>query len=134
MEPLWTGPCEIMERIGNTGRYRVETPHGPEDLHMDSFKTYLAPATGKAIPCWYYKPAERLPERDTDVIEKILKHRMKNGRHEWLVRWEGHDAKNNTWEPASSFVGQVQQDWVNWNKEKRIQVDLQDVCIMRVEL
>ena len=43
LDPLWTGPCEILERLGNTGRYKVSLPSGVEDMHMDNFKPYLTP-------------------------------------------------------------------------------------------
>ena len=80
------GPCEVLKRYANTGRYQVSTTNGPKDLHMDSFKLYLAPASGKPIPCWFYKPPVRTFEKDTYVVEKILRHRIKNGRmNGWSV-------------------------------------------------
>jgi hypothetical protein len=127
LEPLWVGPCEILKRYGNTGRYQVATMDGPEDLHMDSFKMYTAPPSGKAIPCWFYRPAPKLPEGDSFVIDKILKHRHRNGKHEWLVRWKGYGPEDDTWEPTSSFIGDIQQDWTEWNKTRGIKISIDDL-------
>ena len=40
----------------------------------------------------------------------------------WKVRWnesavEGYGSEADTWEPATSFVRFVQQDWRRWNKD-----------------
>ena len=80
-------------------------------------KPYLATVYGKAIPCCYFKPKPKTPHSDTYVVEKILDHRINNGRHEWKVRWRGYGEEDDTWEPASSFIDYVQQDWKLWNKQ-----------------
>jgi transposase InsO family protein len=125
LDPLWTGPCEILDRVGSTGRYKVVLPSGVEDVHMDDFKPYLSPPDGKAIPCLYFKPRSKLPETDDFVVHKILDHKVEKGVHFWKVRWKGYGAEEDTWEPASSFVGYVQQDWKLWNKAHNVQVPLQ---------
>ena len=43
LDPLLMGPCEILDRIGNSGRYTVALPEGKDDVHMDDFKPYLIP-------------------------------------------------------------------------------------------
>jgi hypothetical protein len=120
LDPLWTGPCEILERVGNSGRYKVSLPSGVEDFHMDCFKPYLSPPDGKAIPCHYFKPRPKLPETDDFVVQKILDHKIDKGIHYWKVRWKGYGPEEDSWEPASSFVGYIQQDWKLWNKSHGI--------------
>ena len=87
LDPLWTGPCEILERVGNSGRYKVSMPKGVEYFHMDDFKPYLSPPNGKAIPFCYFQPREAFPESDDYVVEKIVDHKIDKGRHLWRVRW-----------------------------------------------
>ena len=110
-------PCEIIERYGTTGQYKVGLPNGAEDVHLEDMKPYLASVDGKAIPCCYFKPKPKIPHSDTYVVDKILEHRIKNGRHKWKVRWRGYGEEGDTWEPASSFIDYVQQDWKLWNKQ-----------------
>jgi len=81
LDPLWTGPCEILERVGNSGRYKVSLPSGVEDFHMDCFKPYLSAPDGKGIPCHYFKPRPKLPESDDFVVQKILAHKIDRGVH-----------------------------------------------------
>ncbi|CAL4062163.1 unnamed protein product, partial [Meganyctiphanes norvegica] len=38
-------------------------------------------------------------------VEKILHHRDRGGRREYLIKWEGYDPKNSTWEPAENLIG-----------------------------
>jgi len=127
LDPLWTGPCEILERIGNTGRYRVALPQGPDDIHVEDTKPYLADIHGTQIPCLYFRPKPKLPSTDTYVVDKILDHRVRQGRHEWKVRWKGYGPECDTWEPASSFVGFIQQDWKRWNKDHKVTLSISDV-------
>ena len=127
LDPLWTGPCEILDRLGVTGRYKVALPSGVEDIHMDDFKPYICPPSGKAIPFLYFKPRQPLPETDDFVIDKIIGHKMEKGEHLWKVRWRGYGSEEDTWEPASSFVGFIQQDWKRWNRENRIPISLDNI-------
>ena len=127
LDPLWMGPCEILDRVGSTGRYSVALPTGREDVHMDDFKPYLTPPDGKAIPCMHFQPRSKLPETDDYIVEKILGHKVEKGVHLWKVRWKGYGPEEDTWEPASSFLGNIQQDWKQWNKEHKLQLSLQDL-------
>jgi hypothetical protein len=127
LDALWLGPCEILDRLGNSGRYKVALPNGVQDVHSDDFKPYFCPPDGKAIPFLYYKPRPRLPESDDYVVDKILDHKVDKGVHYWKVRWKGYGPEEDTWEPASSFVGFIQQDWKLWNKEHNINVPIQNL-------
>ena len=124
LDPLWVGPCEILDRFGKTGRYKVALPTGTEDVHMEHFKPYVSAPEGEAIPCHYFKPRPKLPVSDDFVVENILAHKIERGVHFWKVRWRGYGPEEDTWEPAASFVGFVQQDWRRWNKENGVDISL----------
>ena len=101
LDPLWLGPCKILQRIVSSGRYKVSMPKGVEDVHSDDFKPYLAPPDGKAIPQWYFKPQPALPENDECVVEKIVDYRV-----EWGAFLAG--ALERVW-PGGRHVGTSQQ-------------------------
>ena len=124
LDPLWTGPCEIMDQIGNRGRYQVAIQDNIVDVHADRLKMYLPHVDGTKIVMNYYKPQRQVPEDDTYVVEKILAHRIRNGQKQWKVQWQGYDHDFDTWEPASSFVGHLQQDWMEYNHRNHIEVPL----------
>ena len=119
LDPLWMGPCEILKHV-HSGRYTVLTPYGDEDHHMDAMKPYTPELTGKSIPFLYYKPTT-VPEGDTWIVEKILKHRKsRDGRLQWLVKWRGYE--KTSWENAEQFVGYTQNDWKEYNLKHNISV------------
>lgn len=89
VDTLYTGPCEILKRVGTTGRYTVALPHGEKDVHMDRFKIYLPALDGTKVPFHFIRPRKDVPQDDTYVVEKILDHRIRNGKHQWLVKWKG---------------------------------------------
>ena len=120
LHTLWHGPCEVLSRHGSTGRYTIQLPKGPEDLHMDSLKPYFPSLNDTKVRLHYYKPAGGLPEDDSYAVEKILEHRLLRGQHQWLVKWKGYDDSANSWEPMSSFLGYLCEDWVRFNRDNHI--------------
>jgi hypothetical protein len=40
----------------------------------------------------------------TYAVEKILRRRMRGGRMEYFVKWEGYASLENSWEPEENFV------------------------------
>ena len=83
---------------------------------------YLPTIDGNNIKLHYFRPDTPIPEDDSFVVEKILAHRVRRGQHQWKVRWKGYDPSFDTWEPASSFVGYIQMDWTQFNKDNHIDV------------
>lgn len=118
------GPCKVLGRRGDTGRYTIELATGEVDLHMERLKPYLSNLEGKALPFWYYRAATKVPEEDGYVVEKFIEHRIQNGRHEWRVRWKGYGPVSDTWEPMESFVGTIHKEWLKWNKENKVVLQL----------
>ena len=53
LDLLWFGPCEVLERYANTGRYRIVLLQGPDDVHFEDMKPYLHTIKGTAIPFLY---------------------------------------------------------------------------------
>ena len=104
LDPLWTGPCEVLERVGRTARYKVTLPEGVQDVHIDRMKMYLPRVDGTKIALHYYRPHRDVPEDDSWTVEKIVVHRIRGGRHQWRVRWQGFVETFDSWEPAKSFV------------------------------
>ena len=118
LDPLWMGPCEVLRHV-RSGRYTIQTPYGAEDHHIDHMKPYRPDLSGKSIPFMYYQP-NTVPEGDTWIVEKILRHRKIGDRLEWLVKWRGYTKP--TWETAEQFVGYTQDDWKEYNLKNRIAI------------
>merc|ERR1712223_787630 len=59
------------------------------------------------------------------IIEKIIDKRKRKRKVQYLVKWEGYDEKDNTWEPASSLPKELKQEFEgsrngNKNDEKLV--------------
>jgi hypothetical protein len=121
LDPLWTGPCEVMEVTG-PGRYTINLPEGSEDVHTSSLKPYLLQMSGTAITWKYFQPRKYQEATEGAIVEAILSHRKRKGQLQWKVKWKG--SGEITWEPAQSFVGDVQQDWMSYNKSQNLKVEL----------
>ena len=124
LDPLWTGPCEVMDRVGNRGRYQVAIDGNIVEVHADRLKMYLPHVDGTKIVLNFYRPHRQVPEDDSFVVDKILSHRIRNGQRQWKVQWQGYDHDFDTWEPASSFVGHLQQDRIAYNRKHHIDVPM----------
>ncbi|CAL4060098.1 unnamed protein product, partial [Meganyctiphanes norvegica] len=45
------------------------------------------------------------PDDEIFQIEKILKHRDRDDKREYLIKWLGYSSKHNTWEPEENLLG-----------------------------
>jgi len=131
LDPLYSGPYEVVRCHEHEGRYVIRTPEGVKDVHQDRMKMYLPRVDGSTLPLHYYKPTTLVPEGDSYVVERILDHRVNDGRHEWLVRWHGYDESGDTWEPAESFVGTVHTEWLRFNRRNEIDLTVNEVYANR---
>ena len=124
LKPFCSKQAAELERVGLRGRYKVALGDQLLELHTDRLKMYLPHVNGSKIVLNYYRPHREVPEDDSMIVEKILKHRIRDGQYQWYVRWKGYDDAHNTWEPLSSFVGYVQQDWADYNRRHHLPISL----------
>ena len=85
---------------------------------------YLPRIRGTSIPLMYFQPKQEIPEKDDFVVEEILEHHRRHGKFQWNVKWKGWDHDSNTWEPAESFLGAIQKDWLLYNQSHGIDTSL----------
>ena len=97
-------------------------------------KLYIPPHTEPgdgehAAPLHYYTDQEFLVETDKYVVEKVLDHKPKRatsrGKKKWLVKYKGYPDPE--WQPASSFMHDINEDWLAYNAKHRIDVGIKDV-------
>jgi hypothetical protein len=50
-------------------------------------------------------PFESLDEETTYIVDKMVGMRWNKGSRQYLVRWKGYDASDDTWEPMENLVG-----------------------------
>ena len=107
LQPKYHGTYKI---IGSTkhGNYRLENMDGTE------LKQSFVPERLKKV-------AHDLVENDANAhveIEKILGHRKRKNRYEYLVKWAGQSEEENSWEPEGHFdtIEIIEEYWSSINK------------------
>ena len=68
-----------------TGRYVVSTGRCEEIIPVIRMKPFLVRLDGTKVPLHYYTEREGMLDSESYILENVLKHRERKGRHEWLV-------------------------------------------------
>lgn len=88
LHPKYEGPFKVLKRTQG-GSYTLLDSTGalyPRNVSPDKLKIVSLPNPSPSYE-----------------VEKILDHRGPIGNREYLVKWKGYSAKDNTWEPAAHF-------------------------------
>ena len=71
---------------------------------------------GTGVPLYYHQGTTKSSGlRDThDPVKQILKHRVHKGKIQFLTRWKGASAREDTWEDVDNFVGGLPDAWLEY--------------------
>ena len=95
------GPFTIEAKTGPVN-YRLKLPKSMKRIHPVFHISLLEPAPKNAIPT---ENIEIESDDDEYEVEQILDYKQVNGRPCYLVKWEGYDTSENTWEPIANLTG-----------------------------
>ena len=103
LRPKWFGPFKVIERIGSNA-YRLEFPHTIRChpvFNVSALRHYVENTIpGRRQPT--APPVTDLDGHSRYGVDKILDHRTRHHRLQYLVKWAGYvDA---TWEPPNYLV------------------------------
>ena len=94
------GPFEILKKVGPSS-YKLKLP-GTWKIHPVFNEALLTPYHPPTFPSQEKPlppPVVETPEGEEYNVEEILDSRLKRGKIEYLVKWEGYSNEENTWEP-----------------------------------
>ena len=123
---LWLGPCKV-RRVEGKNSYQVQVSEGrSRSVHRDQMRAYYPPLQGKAWPLYFHSADKQAvdDEEPTYEVDKILAHRERHGRREYKVRWKGFGPRFDTWETAHTFLPHYNEPWVEYVKEKKLEIDV----------
>ena len=83
----WIGPCKVLQRLGEHV-YRVQVaPKRHRDVHVVNLKPHVPPLIGPSWPL-FHRPEVQPQNSNVDEwnVEPIVRHRLRNGELEFLVR------------------------------------------------
>jgi hypothetical protein len=97
------GPFPIIAAVG-THAFKLELPESVTIhpvFHVSQLKPFI-PSAVEAVPT---QPPPVYADRRGGIfaVEAILGKRKYRGRWQYLVKWDGYDDSENTWEPASNL-------------------------------
>ena len=127
LDSRWIGPALITLREGARS-YTIEIKPGH---NMKVQRSFLKPwiedtVTGAPTPLHFHKrtvpDVEAGPEEW--IVEKVLKHRTKGGKLEFLTKWEGAEEGEETWEPVGNFIHRYSSEFVKYCQEKGLELNL----------
>jgi hypothetical protein len=94
MEPYFVGPYTVVKRT-RAKTYQL----------LSSDSTLL----GRTVPADQMRIVAKKPgsgdalDESTYTVDRILKHRGPEGEREYLIKWQGYDLSEATWEPESNI-------------------------------
>jgi hypothetical protein len=102
------GPFRILEKVSSVN-YRLQLPKESR-LHPVFHVSLLEPARGNTPLA---TNTEIQPENDPDVyqVEKILDRKLVGRRELFLIKWEGYEHTDNTWEPARNINSEMLKEF-----------------------
>ena len=92
-------------------------------------KLYQEPTiSGKGLPLHFFKRKEKEIDSSPDewIVEKIVAHRKKDGKWEFLTKWEGCEDGSETWEPVKNFIHRYSDEFFRYWTEKGLPIDLRE--------
>lgn len=105
--PRWVGPFKVTEKI-NPVAYKLELPPNLKIhpvFHASLLKAYVPGRVDPPPPPeivdeeFEWEVESVLAHRDVQVSRKKNRQRTPILKRQYLVKWKGYDASNNTWEP-----------------------------------
>ena len=110
--PRWVGPYQVLERVGNVA-YRLDLPSEMKMhpvFHVSLLKPWVEGDRQQPPP-----PRLLMDGQLVWTVDRILDHRSGKRKNlkEFLVRWEGYDKANDSWEPEANILDPtlVQDYW-----------------------
>ena len=130
LEPMWRGPGVVVGREGHFS-YVVEwSPGKRQHAHRSQLKRHIADQyNGTPFPLYNF--SGRAPEVEVSPddwpVEAIQGHRNSSRGLEFLVKWEGWDPSDQTWEPLASFFPQYNPKVLEYCKQQGLNPHIRDL-------
>ena len=117
METWWIGPGQVTQRVGETS-YQVLLKTGVKwDAHREWLKPYIEDKImGTGVPLFYHQGTTKSSglKETHDPVKQILKHRVQNGKIQFLTRWKGATPHEDSWENAENFTSGLSEAWLEY--------------------
>ena len=116
------GPFKILNKVSSVN-YKLQLPKDSR-LHPVFHVSLLEPARGDTPLA---TNDEIQPENDPHVyqVERILDRRLVGKEEQYLIKWEGYEHTDNTWEPAGNVSRGLLRAWM-------LRISKASLCVLLV--
>ena len=127
LDSRWLGPALILRREGEAS-YVIQLREG---VKVSAHQTFLKPSfnkrfLGHPVPLYYHRRTVLDPEAQEEewIVDRILKHRTREGKLEFLVKWVGYEVEAATWEPVAHFFHRYNSDVLRYCQGKGLSLNV----------
>jgi hypothetical protein len=106
----WIGPFRI-KRVVSRSAYELDLPVSSRAhpvFNISRLRPYQSPTQFPRRPVPRPPPAIETSDGTEYEVEAIVAKRVRRGKREYLVKWLGYDAAENTWEPEDHLTNSSQ--------------------------
>ena len=86
---------------------------------------------GTGVPLFYHKGSSKSSGlgdiSEEDPVEEIKRHRVRDGKVEFKVRWKGATNQEDTWEPIGTFIKELSPPFLQYVQENGLKNCLLDL-------
>ena len=130
LESWWLGPAKVIQRVGESSYKVLLKPGLIYDVHKDWLKPYVEDhLLGTGVPLFYHKGSSKSSGlgdiSEEDPVEEIKRHRVRDGKEEFKVRWKGATNQEDTWEPIETFIKELSPPFLQY-----VQVNGLENCLL----
>lgn len=95
-----------ISHLGLRSPPRIDAPPRKENVRAQSPRRPNRAFTQPEVTHFEHLTDDTSESHNGDIyqVEKLLKQRMKNGEHQFLIKWLGFPHSQNSWEPASNIL------------------------------
>ena len=114
--------------MGSTTYVVKTSPTSRREVHLSQLKPYVEDVVGRSWPLYYTAVDDGSGVETTPGeynVEKIVAHKStKTGGLQFLVKWEGYNEEENTWEDPEAFLPRYCKPWAKYCRQKGLKVDI----------
>ena len=133
LESWWLGPAKVIQRVVDSSYKVLLKPGVIYDVHKDWLKPYVEDNfLGTGVPLFFHQGTTKSTglgdtQSEDEQIEGVKKHRVRNGKLEFRVRWKGTSSQEDTWEPIGTFITKLSQPFLQYVQENGLENCLLDL-------